>query len=169
MSKDPACPVCSQRPTITSLIDYERFCAAPAAAAPSELEIAPRDLARWRGEGRDPLLLDVRTPAEAALAALPEALLLPLDELPRRLDELDRARPTVVHCHLGLRSLAAVQLLREHGFAQAWSLRGGSTRGARKSIRKCRGIEIDFVAAAVPGRRSSGGHGGPPPRRRMPR
>ncbi len=125
VSKDPACPVCSERPTLTSLVDYERFCAAEPAAVPSELEIAPRDLAQWLAEGRDLLVLDVRTPAEAALAALPAAVLLPLDELPRRLGELDPARPTVVHCHLGLRSLIAAQLLREHGFAQTWSLRGG--------------------------------------------
>src|SRR5687768_13833189 len=124
--KDPACPVCSENPTLTALVDYERFCAGePAAAAPSELEIAPRQLAEWRAAGRDLLILDVRTPDEAALAALPGTLLLPLDELPRRLGELDPARPTVVHCHLGMRSLIATQLLREHGFANAWSLRGG--------------------------------------------
>ena len=125
LRKDPACPVCSARPTITALIDYERFCAGEPGAAPRELEIAPRELAAWLASGRDPLILDVRTPAEAALAALPGALLLPLDELPRRLGELDPARPTVVHCHLGLRSLVAVELLREHGFANSWSLRGG--------------------------------------------
>jgi rhodanese-related sulfurtransferase len=53
------------------------------------------------------------------------SLLIPLRELPRKIDELDADRPLVVYCHLGMRSLHAVQLLRSRGFRGAVSLRGG--------------------------------------------
>jgi rhodanese-related sulfurtransferase len=73
-----------------------------------------------------PLLLDVRNPDEHEICALPGALLIPLHELPDRLDELEgRAHQTiVVYCHHGVRSLSGAALLSANGFS-ATSLRGG--------------------------------------------
>ena len=96
------------------------------------LEIEVDELARWRSEGRDFDLLDVRQPEEIALCKLPGATFIPLRELPRRLGELDPARPLVVHCHHGIRSLQAVHLLRSRGFGQARSLAGGIDAWSRE-------------------------------------
>jgi adenylyltransferase/sulfurtransferase len=85
------------------------------------------ELARWREEGRAFDLLDVREPFEHRIAALEGARLVPLRELPGRIEELrgDGGRPLVVHCHHGIRSLRAVELLRSSGVSRAVSLAGG--------------------------------------------
>lgn len=70
-------------------------------------------------------LLDVRQPAEYAERHLPGARLIPLDELPERLGELDRSLPTIVYCAAGVRSRAAASVLQNAGFGQALSLAGG--------------------------------------------
>jgi len=77
-------------------------------------------------EAGRPALLDVRTPGEFALAALPGALLVPLHELDEAGQILQalRGRRVVVYCHHGVRSLHGAAYLRQLGF-EAWSLRGG--------------------------------------------
>ena len=70
-------------------------------------------------------LLDVRNPPEVAVCRIDGSVVIPLGELPRRLGELPQDKPLVVHCKGGGRSLQAVELLREHGFADAASLKGG--------------------------------------------
>ncbi|MGD2113765.1 MAG: molybdopterin-synthase adenylyltransferase MoeB [Acidobacteriota bacterium] len=150
LEKDPGCPVCSERPTQTGLIDYEAFCGLgeeeredPAEDAAEELpfQIGVRELDRWLEEDRNVTLLDVRTPMEADICRLDGSILIPLHELPERLDEIgrpfqaDRAdgdgggdrdggRVIVAYCHHGFRSAQAVQLLRSHG-VKAVNLGGG--------------------------------------------
>jgi rhodanese-related sulfurtransferase len=77
------------------------------------------------GPGR-PVLLDVRTPGEFQLAALPGALLVPLHELEEAgaLLETLHGRRVVVYCHHGVRSLHGAAYLQQLGM-EAWSLRGG--------------------------------------------
>ena len=72
-----------------------------------------------------PLLLDVRERPEASFASLPDAVLIPLGELPDRLDELDRDASIVVYCHHGVRSARALDLLDKAGFTRARHLTGG--------------------------------------------
>jgi rhodanese-related sulfurtransferase len=67
----------------------------------------------------------VREPVEAQICSLPGATLIPLGELPRRLNELDQTAEIVVHCKSGGRSARAVALLREKGFSRAVNLDGG--------------------------------------------
>lgn len=89
-------------------------------------EITVHELVQWLGREPRPTLLDVRDHDEFQWARLPGARLIPLDELPERLDELEalKGQPVVVYCHLGVRSLAGAELLRELG-VEATSLRGG--------------------------------------------
>ncbi|HEX2252923.1 MAG TPA: molybdopterin-synthase adenylyltransferase MoeB [Thermoanaerobaculia bacterium] len=126
LAKDPHCPVCSENPTQTGLIDYQQFCGLGDATAelPEGFEIDVEELAAWRREGRDITLLDVRTPEEWDIARIEGARLIPLHELPDRLGELDTAERIVAHCHHGVRSAQAVRLLREMGYA-AVNLGGG--------------------------------------------
>jgi adenylyltransferase/sulfurtransferase len=72
-----------------------------------------------------PLLLDVRERPEASFASLPGSVLIPLGELPTRLDELPRDGSIVVYCHHGVRSARALDILEKAGFTRARHLTGG--------------------------------------------
>ena len=128
LKKDPACPLCGEKPTITGLADYEGFCGVPAVeASPRFGEVSASELRARLDADEELLLLDVREPAEWETARIEEARLLPLGELPARLDELAqwRARPVVVHCHHGGRSARACEQLLASGFERVENLSGG--------------------------------------------
>ena len=127
--KDADCPVCGDHPTVTELIDYEQFCGiAPAVAvteAPPADEATVEEL-KTRLDRQDPfLLLDVREPREFEICRIPGSVLIPLNELPSRLSELEGRGEMIVHCRSGVRSGKAVRLLRESGFGGARNLTGG--------------------------------------------
>ena len=93
-------------------------------------EIAPRALKqRLVGPGEPPVLLDVRTPEEHALVALPGSRLVPLQQFGERVAELDalKGHPVVVYCHSGVRSFHAAAFLASRGI-EAESLAGGIDR-----------------------------------------
>jgi len=76
-----------------------------------------------------PLLLDVREPWEAALARI-ECLgvpsqLIPMNQVPDRLQELDPLQSIVCYCHHGMRSLQVVAFLQRQGFKSVYNLAGG--------------------------------------------
>jgi rhodanese-related sulfurtransferase len=75
----------------------------------------------------DPQLqvLDVRAPGEHAGGALPGAVNLNVTQLRTTLDQLDPARPVLVHCAGGYRSIAASSLLEANGFTDVSDLLGG--------------------------------------------
>ncbi len=130
LEKSPDCPVCGEHPTQTELIDYEEFCGLEEeevtvdADAP-EFEISVDELKAWRDEGRTHVLIDVRTPQEYDIALIEGSTLIPLNELPERLGELDADADIVVHCHHGPRSSSAVSYMRGNGFPKARNLSGG--------------------------------------------
>jgi adenylyltransferase/sulfurtransferase len=138
--RDPDCAMCGEVPTITGLIDYERFCGgetAPAAAPPERPivpEIDVEDLRARIGTGRAPQLLDVRERHEWPISNLGAygATLVPLGRLQAHLNELDPGRELVVYCRSGYRSALAVQQLRAAGFESAVNLRGGINEWARR-------------------------------------
>ena len=72
-----------------------------------------------------PVMLDVREPWEWALAKIDGATLLPMQQIPGRIQEIDSAHPTVVICHHGMRSLQVVAYLQQHGFDNLHNLQGG--------------------------------------------
>jgi adenylyltransferase/sulfurtransferase len=52
-------------------------------------------------------------------------VLIPLGQLPQRVRELDSSREIVLHCHTGVRSMRALEFLRQAGFRKLHNLRGG--------------------------------------------
>ncbi|HYY53568.1 MAG TPA: rhodanese-like domain-containing protein [Myxococcales bacterium] len=94
-------------------------------SSPESLEIAPQQLAEKLQSGEPVFLLDVRHEWEHQLARLPDQALIPLHELPARLEELESNVPIVCYCHHGVRSLSAAAILRQAGFEGAVSLAGG--------------------------------------------
>lgn len=73
-------------------------------------------------------VLDVRNPAEHAARAIPGSVLIPLDELRDRLNEVPSG-DLVVHCAAGQRSYLAARILAQHGWSVR-SLDGGITTWA---------------------------------------
>ena len=129
LQKDPDCPVCGETPTVTELIDYEQFCGITGAAtedvSSEALDTTVEDL-KTRIDGKDEVLvLDVREPQEFQICRIPGSTLIPLNDLPQRLAELEGYKDMVVHCKSGVRSAKAVKLLHEAGFSDAKNLRGG--------------------------------------------
>jgi adenylyltransferase/sulfurtransferase len=72
-------------------------------------------------------LIDVRQPWEHDTAALPDSVLMPLDQLIAHADEIapPGGAAVVVYCHHGIRSLSGAALLEQMGFAEVYSLAGG--------------------------------------------
>jgi len=129
LAKDPDCPVCGTHPTVTALIDYEAFCGATAGEGGSEkgdgVEIEAAELKKEWTANPALVVLDVREPHEYEIARIEGARLMPLRELAGRLRELDGRAEIVTHCHHGLRSLQAREILKGAGFANVRSLAGG--------------------------------------------
>ncbi len=94
-------------------------------------EVTPRWYVQQLNQpGEPPLLIDCRRPEEWNVARIEGALLIPLHELVQRIDEVrdalgPHARPIVIHCHTGRRSLQAASILRGFGFDRAFSMAGG--------------------------------------------
>ncbi|MBX9920244.1 MAG: MBL fold metallo-hydrolase [Mycolicibacterium frederiksbergense] len=76
-------------------------------------------------ELRDLQVVDVRNPGEVEAGTIPNAIAIPVGQLPSRLRELDPAKPTVVYCAGGYRSSVAASLLRRNGFGDVSDILGG--------------------------------------------
>jgi sulfur-carrier protein adenylyltransferase/sulfurtransferase len=128
LRKNPDCVVCGTHPTITKLIDYEEFCGIRGQETPVNQsgvpEISVEELKRRLDAKEDIYILDVREPHEYQICNL-NGHLIPLNDLPKRVSELDPSKEMVVHCRSGARSARAVGFLRQAGFAKASNLAGG--------------------------------------------
>ena len=81
--------------------------------------------------GDDLFVLDVREPHEYQICNI-GGHLIPLNDLPKRLGELDSNREIVVHCKMGGRSAKAVEFLRQSGFGRVHNLAGGINAWAER-------------------------------------
>lgn len=128
LRKNPACPMCGEKRTITKLIDYYEFCGIRGEEVPAPNvqvpEMTPRELKARLDRGDDLFVLDVREPHEYQICNL-RGHLIPLGEIPRRAQELDSSKEIVAHCKSGKRSAEAVEFLRKAGFRKIWNLKGG--------------------------------------------
>ncbi len=70
-------------------------------------------------------LLDVREPFEYQIAALENSVLIPMNQMPERIHELNKNEPIVVICHHGMRSDSVAYFLDQQGFEQVFNLTGG--------------------------------------------
>jgi rhodanese-related sulfurtransferase len=86
-------------------------------------------------------LVDVRQPAEYAEGHVPGAVLIPMGQLPSRVDELDRSRPVHVICATGNRSGVMAELLQRAGF-DAVNVTGGTTGWRRSGRDVVRGAAV---------------------------
>ena len=99
-----------------------------------EFEITPQDVAAMVGADPSSLvLLDVREPWEYATAKIEGSKIIPMGEIPSRVfQELDPAAHIVAICHSGVRSMNVAVWLRNQGFENVQSLRGGIDAWSRE-------------------------------------
>lgn len=121
--------------TAEDVVAEEGAAATPAGAIPdhvpgpqvpgqSEWDLSPEQLKHLIDTSADFVLVDVREPREFEICEI-GGKLIPLGELAHRMEELSPSDHIVVHCHVGGRSAAAVNALREAGFENVWNLQGG--------------------------------------------
>ncbi|MEN9661596.1 MAG: hypothetical protein RL324_545 [Verrucomicrobiota bacterium] len=136
VARDPDCAVCGSHPTITHLdparyadacqpVPIESTPSATAVAAdafPLEVEVADAHRLWQSGAAQ---ILDVREPYETAICQIAGSALIPMREIPQRLEDLPRDRHLLVICHLGGRSAHVTQYLRAQGFAAVSNIAGG--------------------------------------------
>ncbi len=115
---------------MTRLIDYDRFCGvAPETAQEKTLkngipQISVTELKRRLDAGEDLFILDVREPYEYQIANI-GGKLIPMNDVPQRLAEIDRSREIVVQCRSGGRSQRVAEFLAGQGYANVKNLAGG--------------------------------------------
>ncbi len=127
LRKNPDCPVCGKNPTVTKLIDYQEFCGIRGEEKPVETgipEMTVEELKRRLDAGDDLFVHDVREPHEYQICNI-GGHLIPLGDLPNRVNELDSSPEIVAHCRSGVRSAKAVGFLQQAGFKKVHNLAGG--------------------------------------------
>ena len=95
-------------------------------------QVRPADLPAWfqaQAAGERPVVLDVREPWELQAASVKadgfELVVIPMNEIPARLGELDPSRPVACLCQHGTRSQRVASFLSQRGFAQVANVAGG--------------------------------------------
>ncbi len=98
-----------------------------------DYEITPEDV-KAKLERKDAFtLLDVREPWEVQTASIAGSNLMPMGEVPSRAhQELDPEEYIVVLCHHGVRSMSVTVWLRQQGFENVQSMRGGIDAWSRR-------------------------------------
>ena len=130
LCKNPECPVCGAHPTVTQLIDYQQFCGLEAASDVQKAvkngipQLSAKDLKRRMDAGENLFILDVREPFEYKIANI-GGKLIPQNEVPQRLAEIDRDREIIVQCKSGGRSQRIAEFLKQSGFPNVANLAGG--------------------------------------------
>lgn len=130
LRKNPECPVCGDHPTVTKLIDYQQFCGIkPETKEERALkngipQMSVKELKQRRDAGEDVYVLDVREPYEYQIANI-GGTLIPQNDVPKRLSEINRDRDIVVQCRSGQRSQRIAEFLSQQGYPNVKNLAGG--------------------------------------------
>ncbi|MEI8132110.1 MAG: molybdopterin-synthase adenylyltransferase MoeB [Leptolinea sp.] len=126
-SKNPACSICGEKPTISQLMDTEAFCGSMILAGQPAFgpQISAPEL-QTKIQSYIPLqILDVREPGERQISDIFGANHIRLSDLKGRVKELNPSLDTIVYCRSGIRSMKAVGILQDAGFSRVFNLRGG--------------------------------------------
>ena len=101
--------------------------------------VSPEGAYKLVTQNHDLYLLDVRTPAEYRQARLEGAMLIPIDQLVNRINELPSNRPILVYCAVGSRSAQVVNYLARRGYTEIYNLYGGIYSWAQRGYPVLRG------------------------------
>jgi rhodanese-related sulfurtransferase len=75
--------------------------------------------------GRNAVVVDVRTPEEFATGSLPGARNIPVDKFDQKLRDIKKDKPLIVVCATGSRGGKAAAQLRANGYGEVYVLAGG--------------------------------------------
>ena len=89
------------------------------------MEISPEEVGALIQNGNAPKLLDIREPAEWDVVHLEGARLITQELVDEILSGWEKDTPIICYCHHGVRSLQATAFLRQQGFTNVLSMRGG--------------------------------------------
>ena len=87
-------------------------------------QLTVKELKRRIDAGEDVFILDVREPYEYEIAQI-GGKLIPQNDVPNRLAEIDRNREIIVHCHSSIRSQKIAEFLKQQGYPRVVNLAGG--------------------------------------------
>lgn len=90
-------------------------------------DITPDEARTLLEDNPDIILLDVRSVEEYEERHIPDSVLIPLQELSARVDELDKDETYIIYCRSGNRSRQAFEFLQSKGFEKLYNLMGGIT------------------------------------------
>ncbi|HET7102891.1 MAG TPA: ThiF family adenylyltransferase, partial [Terracidiphilus sp.] len=130
LRRNPECPVCGEHPTVTELIDYQQFCGiVPETQEEKKLkngipQMSVKELKQRLDAGDDVFILDVREPYEYQIANI-GGTLIPQNDVPGRLAEIDPHGDIVVQCRSGSRSQRIAEFLKQAGYTKVANLAGG--------------------------------------------
>jgi len=129
LRRDPQCPMCGEHPTIKELIDYDQFCGipdAPPVPVSNPDEVTVQEMKRALDDPKLGIkVIDVREIDEYEIAHVKGVPLFPLSALQHQFTGLEPNQQLYIHCKSGVRSLKALQFLREQGFKYVKSVKGG--------------------------------------------
>ena len=129
LRRDPKCPLCGENPTVTQLIDYEMFCGItppPAVPAQDPDEVTVQEMKKALDDASLGIqVIDVREQDEHDIAHVKGVPLYPLSTLHEEFVKLNPNQQIYIHCKSGVRSLRALNFLRDQGFKYVKSVKGG--------------------------------------------
>jgi len=126
-----------QQGTVYDLMQLEHAYAPPYSSAKDPVAIAGYvaenillkrvNIVTWREiqQVKDGVILDVRTPIEYSLGAIPGAINIPVDGIRNHLDEIPKDKNIYIYCAVGLRGYLAARVLMQNGFDKVFNLSGG--------------------------------------------
>jgi len=128
LKRNPECFVCGDNPTVTALIDYEKFCGIDQQQPNRKWEeITVNELSQRILSGEVPFILDVREDHEVMIAQIEGTTHIPMNQVCNRFSEINLNDEIVVLCKVGERSEYICELLVKNNFKNVKNLKGGIT------------------------------------------
>jgi rhodanese-related sulfurtransferase len=103
-------------------------------------DVTPKKMLEWveNGESEPKQIIDVRELFEWEYYHLEGSTLIPMNEIPSRMSELDDTRPIYIVCAHGVRSVAVCNYLEEQGYSNLRNVSGGMA-----AIASIKGFQYD--------------------------
>ncbi|MEX1003620.1 MAG: molybdopterin-synthase adenylyltransferase MoeB [Crocinitomicaceae bacterium] len=128
IQKDPNNPLTGEKPTLTELIDYEKFCGLgidKKKEGKNIKEVDVETLKKWLDSEENIQLIDVREPFEYEIANI-NGKLIPQNDILEHVEDISSEYKVVIHCRSGKRSADVIELLQsKYGFKNLYNLEGG--------------------------------------------
>jgi rhodanese-related sulfurtransferase len=98
---------------------------AAAMGAPNYKNVSSTEAKKLVGQKSNLYLLDVRTPQEFSQAKMKGSVLIPINEIERRIGEVPKNRPILVFCAVGSRSSQVAGFLVNKGYGEVYNMTDG--------------------------------------------